>query len=89
MVRSETIISSGFGLPPSENTPEELQESIVEKQAPEETPSEKAKVSDALIGSEGVQDMGGTGAEEYLQLLHLNPEEARAIGNTSGKFSEE
>ncbi len=78
LVRSETIISSGFGLPPSENTPEELQESIVEKQAPEETPSEKAKVSDALIGSEGVQDMGGTGAEEYLQLLHLNPEEALA-----------
>ena len=56
---------------------EESREPVVQEPIREEEPK-KERVSDALIGSEGIKGVNDQEALEYLQFLHTNPEEALA-----------
>lgn len=56
---------------------QESQESVVQEPIREEEPK-KERVSDTLIGSEGIKGINDQEALEYLQFLHTNPEEALA-----------
>ncbi|MBP7811618.1 MAG: hypothetical protein KA054_02120 [Candidatus Moranbacteria bacterium] len=64
-VQSEIVLS-----PEAESIPSE--ESVLEGQTKNE------KVSDALIGSEGIRGTSGQEAENYLKFLQSSPEEALA-----------
>jgi len=56
---------------------EESREPVVQEPIREEEPK-KEKISDTLIGSEGIKRVDDEEALEYLRFLHTNPEEALA-----------
>ncbi len=75
----ETEVRSQVALPTpaAQSVGDISQESVVQEPIREEEPK-KEKISDTLIGSEGIKRVDDEEALEYLRFLHTNPEEALA-----------